>query len=84
MNEVFKYDIKNNIHAISPNANSLKYNNQTVDLGNINNMHSETKTKLGKYVQENEISRNQNEQKTYSSFTPQSLPNETKSNISQM
>lgn len=50
MNEVFKYDIKNNIHAISPNANSLKYNNQTVDLGNINNMHSETKTKLGKYV----------------------------------
>ena len=61
MNEVFKYDIKQNIHLISPNANSLKHNNQTVDFGNINNLFSETKSKMDKYIQENEISRNQNE-----------------------
>ena len=61
MNEVFKYDINQNTHLMSPNANSLKHNNQTVDLGNINKLCSENKSKMGKYIQENEISRNQNE-----------------------
>ena len=61
MNEVFKYDINQNTHLMSPHANSFKHNNQTVDLGNINNFCSENKSKMGKYIQENEISRNQNE-----------------------